>query len=507
MKLNPEQPTAPQDPLLGRVIADRYSISRLIARGGMGAVYEAEQRPLGRRVAVKVLQEPTNSGDSDAFQRRFFLEAATLAKLDHPNTVTLYDYGQTKDHIFYLVMEYVDGPALSKVLKLSQGTLEPLRVLTLMAQVTDALENAHRAGVVHRDLKPGNLLVTQDSSGKELLKVVDFGLVKLTEGDQAITVTGMIMGSPHCMAPEQVQGDDVDHRADVYAVGVLLFRCLAGRYPFHGATTTGTMIAHIQQDIPSLAKVAPELELPEGLERVIRRCLAKKPDDRFQSMAELGRVLRACIEVPTDQFSTVSTIMETAPTEIPHPRRAPWVATAAIAALLAVAGLAYGLTRPGPTTGPDIPLAPAMATVSLISAPAGATVLVDGERMGTTPLLIDLPPGGAQFELRLRGYDALTVRKELVAGQPTKLELNLSKTVETAPTKAVPTQPKTTSADKPAQTRKSKSRPVTRVKEPEEPTTGPTQTDPPVKQDTEPAKTDPSAQDKAPAGYKSNPFD
>ena len=185
----------------------------------MGAVYEAEQRPLGRRVAVKVLQEPPNSGDSDAFQRRFFLEAATLAKLDHPNTVTLFDYGQTKDHIFYLVMEYVDGPALSKVLKQSQGVLEPHRVLTLMAQVSDALENAHRAGVVHRDLKPGNLLVTQDSSGKELVKVVDFGLVKLTEGDQAITVTGMIMGSPHCMAPEQVQGDPVDHRADVYAIG------------------------------------------------------------------------------------------------------------------------------------------------------------------------------------------------------------------------------------------------------------------------------------------------
>lgn len=464
----------------------------------MGAVYEAEQRPLGRRVAVKVLQEPPNSGDSDAFQRRFFLEAATLAKLDHPNTVTLFDYGQTKDHIFYLVMEYVDGPALSKVLKQSQGVLEPHRVLTLMAQVSDALENAHRAGVVHRDLKPGNLLVTQDSSGKELVKVVDFGLVKLTEGDQAITVTGMIMGSPHCMAPEQVQGDPVDHRADVYAIGVLLYRCLAGQYPFHGSTTTATMIAHIQQDIPSLAKAAPNLELPEGLELVVRRCLAKKPSERFQDMGELGRVLRACIEVPTDQFTTVSTLVEPAPSEIAPPRRGPWAAIAGIAAVLAIAGVAYGLTRPDPSTDPVIPAAVAMATVSLVSAPSGASVSVDGERMGTTPLLIDLPPGSAQFELSLEGYDALTIRKELIAGQPTKLELSLAKS-------AVPTP----EPDKPVLAVKPKIKPVTQVKVPVKTDPIPSKQDPVPKADPEPATADPTpaAEDKAPAGYKSNPFD
>ena len=461
----------------------------------MGAVYEAEQRPLGRRVAVKVLQVPPNSGDSDAFQRRFFLEAATLAKLDHPNTVTLFDYGQTKDHIFYLVMEYIDGPALSTVLKQDQGTLEPIRVLTLMAQVTDALENAHRAGVVHRDLKPGNLLVTQDSSGKELLKVVDFGLVKLTESDQAITVTGMIMGSPHCMAPEQVHGEEVDHRVDVYAIGVLLYRCLSGQYPFHGSTTTATMIAHIHKEIPSLTQAAPDLKLPDGLEQVVRRCLAKNPSDRFQNMTELGSALRACIQAPTDPFTTV---VEPAPTEPAPPPKRPWVAVAALAALLTVAGLSYGLSRPDPLPQPDptATQAPTLATVSLVSSPAGATVLVDEQRMGTTPLLIDLPPGSAKFELRLSGHDALTVRKELLAGQSIKLDLSLAKTIKA---KTV----------KPALTGKSKNRPVTQVKETEKTDSTPTKTDPPANQDSKAVSADPSStsQDKAPAGYKSNPFD
>jgi serine/threonine-protein kinase len=356
---------------------------------------------------------------------------------------------------------------------------------------------------VHRDLKPGNLLVTQDRSGKELLKVVDFGLVKLTEGDQAITVTGMIMGSPHCMAPEQVQGDEVDHRADVYAIGVLLYRCLCGQYPFHGPTTTATMIAHIQQEIPSLAKAAPDLELPEGLEQVVRRCLAKKPEERFQTMAELGRVLRACIQVPADQFTTVSTLVEPSPVEIAPPKKTPWAAIAAVAGMLAVAGLAWGLSRPGPTPPPDptVPVAPAMATVSLVSAPAGATVLVDGERMGTTPLLIDLPPGSALFELRLEGHDALTVRKELLAGQPTKLELSLAKVAE--PKSVVP-EPR---VDKPRG--KSKTRPIAKVKEPETPDPSPPEKDPPAQQDPDPATVDPTptAEDNAPAGYKSNPFD
>ena len=461
----------------------------------MGAVYEAEQRPLGRRVAVKILQVPPNSGDSDAFQRRFFLEAATLAKLDHPNTVTLFDYGQTKDHIFYLVMEYIDGPALSKVLKQDQGTLEPIRVLTLMTQVTDALENAHRAGVVHRDLKPGNLLVTHDSSGKELLKVVDFGLVKLTESDQAITVTGMIMGSPHCMAPEQVHGEEVDHRVDVYAIGVLLYRCLSGQYPFHGSTTTATMIAHIHQEIPSLAKAAPDLELPGGLEQVVRRCLAKKPSERFQTMTELGSALRTCMQVPADQFTAV---VEPTPSELSPPPKRPWIPIALLTAMTAIAGLSYGLSRPDPLPQPDPTAtpAPALATVSLVSSPSGATVLLDGQRMGTTPLLIDLQPGSAQFELRLSGHDALTVRKELMAGQSVKLDLSLAKTI----------QAKTS---KPVLTGTSKTRPVTQVKETEKTDSAATQTGPSADRAARPATADPSSttQDNAPAGYKSNPFD
>lgn len=470
----------------------------------MGAVYEAEQRPLGRRVAVKVLQEPPNSGDSDAFQRRFFLEAATLAKLDHPNTVTLYDYGQTKDQIFYLVMEYVDGPSLSKVLKKCGGIMEPHRVLTLMAQVTDALANAHHAGVVHRDLKPGNLLVTRDSAGNEQVKVVDFGLVKLTEGDQAITVTGMIMGSPHCMAPEQVQGENVDHRADVYAIGVLLFRCLVGHYPFHGSTTTATMIAHIQQPVPSLGKLAPDLVLPEGLEQVVQRCLAKDPKERFQDMRELGRVLRACIEVPADQFTTVSTLMEPGPAELPPPSKPPWALIAGLGALVAVLGLALFFSQRSPPSQevPTLPAPPVLTTVSLNSAPSGATVLVEGERMGTTPLVVDLPAGTTQFELRLDGYDPLTLRKELVAGQPTDMDLTLSAVATPAPQDKPDLGSGTRDLPRPQTKPVVKEEPVPAAKiDPPDPDPAPATMDP------TPEPEPPVKEDEAPAGYKSNPFD
>lgn len=495
-----------QDPFLGRLLADRYQIKRLIAKGGMGAVYEAEQRPLGRRVALKVLREPPNSSDSEAFQRRFFLEAATLAKLDHPHTVTLFDYGQDGDGVFFLVMEYVDGLPLSAVLKQEGGSLDPQRLLRLMTQVCGALSEAHQAGIVHRDLKAGNLLVSSDRNGLDHVKVVDFGLVKLTEGDQAITVTGMIMGSPHCMAPEQVQGEDVDHRADIYAVGVLLYRCLCGEYPFHGSTTTATMIAHLREPVPSLGKANPDLVLPEGLEAIVRRCLAKKPQDRFQDMTELARVLRACVEVPPEEFTAVSTILDAAPTSEPRPRKTwPW-ALAAVA-LLGVGLGAFSLLREPPT--PSAALAPASVPVSLTSDPSGAVVTVNGVMFGTTPLLADLPPGPQSIELSLDGYEPLSLHKQVVAGQPLELTLSLtpvqSAPAQTAPTQSAPTQsepPKATKPSPPKTTPKPpKAAPKPAADRPSSTSSAPSsaQKDPPPAQ--------PDGGDEAPAGYKSNPFD
>ncbi|MEM6931733.1 MAG: serine/threonine-protein kinase, partial [Myxococcota bacterium] len=212
--------------------------------------------------------------------------------------------GRTGSGQFFLAMEFIDGPRLSDMLK--KGPMHPQELLPLMIQVCMGLRYAHRRGAVHRDLKPSNLLVKRGDDGEQHVKIVDFGLVKLTDDDQTITRTGLILGSPHCMAPEQVRGVEVDHRADIYAIGVLLFRCLTGEYPFHGANSAATMIAHVNEAAPRMRQVAPGLDLPDGLEDVVEICLQKNPANRFQSMADLIDHLAVSMDVSPDAFRSMS---------------------------------------------------------------------------------------------------------------------------------------------------------------------------------------------------------
>ncbi|MEN0068308.1 MAG: serine/threonine-protein kinase [Myxococcota bacterium] len=288
----------------GAVVAGRYKVDRLIARGGMATVFRAHQVGLNRPVALKVLSPPPDPDDSAAFEERFRLEAETLAQFDHPNIVTLYDFGRTSSGQFYLAMEYIDGPRLSDMLK--QGPLHAQDLLPLMIQVCMGLRYAHRRGAVHRDLKPSNLLIKIGDDGEQHVKIVDFGLVKLTDDDQTITRTGLILGSPHCMAPEQVRGVDVDHRADIYAIGVLLFRCLTGEYPFHGANSAATMIAHVNEPAPRMRQIIPGIDLPDGLEDVVEICLQKNPANRFQSMNDVIDHLAVSMDVSPDAFRSMS---------------------------------------------------------------------------------------------------------------------------------------------------------------------------------------------------------
>ena len=274
-------------------IGGRYDVIRRIARGGMAEVWLARHADLERSVALKILRPPDESEEIIDFEERFRLEARTLASLDHPNIVTLHDFGQLDDGRCYLAMEYVDGLRLSDLLR--SGPITPDRVVSLILQVCTALRYAHKAGVVHRDLKPSNLLIRVTDDGNEQVKVVDFGLVKLTEADQSPTRAGLILGSPHCMAPEQVKGLDVTPTADIYAVGVLLFRMVAGRYPFHGPNSAATMMAHLRNPVPSLAEVAPDFVAPRGLEATIQRCLAKDPLDRYPTMQALIDDLEAVL--------------------------------------------------------------------------------------------------------------------------------------------------------------------------------------------------------------------
>lgn len=295
------------DPLLGRLINDRFRVESVIARGGMGRVYRAIQEPLGREVALKVL-DPRYAGDADPdFQIRFFLEASTAAKLTHPNTVTIFDYGKTQDEIFFIAMELVEGPTLAATLK-RNGALEPRRAVHIAVQIARSLREAHQLGVIHRDLKPANVILTRHGDEDSFVKVLDFGLVKDLRRDEDLTEQGLFMGSPKYMSPEQIQGGEVDERTDIYSLGVILYAMLSGRVPFDGGSQVQTLMAHLEAEVPELRR-PDDQSLPVELTQLVLRCLRKDPEDRFRSMSELIVGLKEVAELldaPVNASGSVS---------------------------------------------------------------------------------------------------------------------------------------------------------------------------------------------------------
>ncbi|MBX3220511.1 MAG: serine/threonine protein kinase [Labilithrix sp.] len=296
------------DPLIGRVISDRFKITSLIARGGMGKVYRAEQAPLGRQCAIKVLN-PNYNGDADPeFHRRFFREASITSKITHPNSVTIFDYGKTDDDIYFMAMEYLEGQTLHQALR-EGGVMNEIRVGRITSQICRALREAHKLGVIHRDLKPANIFLTRssarspDASGsmpppseeeEDFVKVLDFGLVKhLSERpEEQLTQTGLFMGSPKYMAPEQIQGGHVDERTDIYSLGIIMYEMLAGKVPFERATSVNILMAHVGEPPPPMRAVNPNLVCSPAFEEIVMSCIAKDPNERVGSMDHLLQAIR-----------------------------------------------------------------------------------------------------------------------------------------------------------------------------------------------------------------------
>ncbi|HEX2030948.1 MAG TPA: Stk1 family PASTA domain-containing Ser/Thr kinase [Actinomycetota bacterium] len=327
-----------------RVLGDRYEIDGVLGQGGMAKVFRGTDRVLGRTVAVKVLSP--QFADDQGFVARFRREAQAAAALNHPNIVGVFDTGSQQD-VHFIVMEYVEGKTLRDVLR-EDGPLLPERAVEVADAVARALESAHEAGLVHRDIKPGNIMLTSDGE----VKVMDFGIARTTTGD-TLTQTAAVLGTASYLSPEQAQGESVDRRSDIYSLGCVLYEMVTGRPPFTGDSPVAIAYKHVRDD-PTLPSHVNG-DIPPDLEAVVMKCLAKNPDNRYATARELredlGRMLQGVPTLATPVMAGDATEMMTrrhegtavmtgveAPPE--EERRRAWVPIVLTLLILAALGIA-----------------------------------------------------------------------------------------------------------------------------------------------------------------------
>jgi serine/threonine-protein kinase len=290
--------------MVGRTFLGRYETIRLLGEGGMGRVYLARQIDLGRQVVVKVMHD--HIANDPNFRKRFERETLLMARFQHPYVVTLYDASLNDPEGPCIVMEYIRGVTLDTVLHRNHRLGAP-RVARLLGQLCEALFAAHQDGIIHRDLKPANLMVVDADSPYEKVKVMDFGLAKLVDapararadGDANVTNTDFAVGTPGYISPEQVRGSEMDHRSDLYSVGVILFELLTGRLPFTGDETMDVLLAHATQAPPTFEAIGAALWVPAAIEQVVQRCLAKEPNDRPASARDLAEMYEQALAEET----------------------------------------------------------------------------------------------------------------------------------------------------------------------------------------------------------------
>ena len=294
-------PAAHVDPLVGQVVEGRYRIIRQIGEGGMGVVYEAIHIAIEKRVALKVLRDDF-SAKADVVER-FRQEAKAASRIGHEHIVDISDFGETPQGNGFFVMEMLVGEDLSGLLA-KEKALPARRAAKIVIQCCKALGAAHAKGIVHRDMKPENIfMVRRDDEVEDFAKIVDFGIAKMNDIEtpgapgRKLTKTGMIFGTPEYMSPEQAAGKQLDHRVDIYAMGVILYELLTGRVPFVGDTFMGVLTQHMFEQPPPLKSLNPDVLVPSNIEDIIFKALAKDPNQRFQTMDEMSRALAHALDI------------------------------------------------------------------------------------------------------------------------------------------------------------------------------------------------------------------
>lgn len=283
------------DPLIGRSIDERYRLDAVIGKGGMGTVYRATRLLIGDEVAIKILR--SGQVEDPQAAERFRREARTAARLKHPNAVSIYDFGVSSDGLQYLVMDLVEGKSLRDITK-EQGALSLQLIAEIVSQICSALDEAHRQQIVHRDIKPDNIILNSIPAGPRV-KVLDFGIAKLRDDSATnLTQTGNVMGTPHYMSPEQCLGEELDSRSDIYSLGIVVYEMLCGRVPFNSPVSTAVVVQHVNQTPPSLSGFNPAI--PFAVEAVVFRALEKSRDLRPATAGAFAREVTEVIKRATD---------------------------------------------------------------------------------------------------------------------------------------------------------------------------------------------------------------
>ncbi len=409
------------DPRIGMSVDGRYRIEALIGEGGMGLVYRAMHTALNKPVAIKVLQR--EASQDEEVLTRFTREAQSASSIGNQHIVDVSDFGVLEDGAVYFAMEYLEGQDLIEAIDSAQR-MSSARAIHIAKQLCRALSAAHGAGIVHRDLKPENVFLVDRGEDPDFVKILDFGIAKVADGQHRITRAGEVFGTPHYMSPEQCQGQDVDARTDIYALGVLLYEMVTGDVPHDADTMMGILTKQLYEDpVPPSIKCA---QVPAALEQVIMRCLLKDPDLRYASMAELLADLERVERGEEVRARPMVAIRSTRP---PQRRRVERLTTGlglvALALLPVLVYLALSFEEPAAATTTlvaddtsnslavnPLPVGPQAAapTRQLDSKPRGAQVWVDGRLQGQTPIELDAELlSGSEIALVRAGHKKLRI--------------------------------------------------------------------------------------------------